>query len=294
LRKKLGGTEVELRDALRLIEELEQKNWTSKKNNDSDDRSANSEHTDYDELKTKLGIIETQMRSLEIANLSRELKGLSSAYYDLDKRHEQAVDQKKVLEEKLGFELCSKAEKEKKPRVVKCTQRYTENWPCDAGHSCQACIARGIPGGCKRVKYPHSQHFSFKWGGEFPGGRVRPEQEQKKVDGELTEALPTAASPTAASSLSPANAASKKRGRGHEDAGEGEESTERVRLNIAAPNPDHDNVSTLAFVLDETTMQQAHIFQEPQRPNFTDEEAEPEDNTCLSFEAFTIRPQFEY
>ncbi|OAG09600.1 uncharacterized protein CC84DRAFT_1235242 [Paraphaeosphaeria sporulosa] len=134
----------------------------------------------------------------------------------------------------------------------------------------------------------------FKWGGEFPGGRVRPEQEQKKVDGELTEALPTAASPTAASSLSPANAASKKRGRGHEDAGEGEESTERVRLNIAAPNPDHDNVSTLAFVLGETTMQQAHIFQEPQRPNFTDEEAEPEDNTCLSFEAFTIRPQFEY
>ncbi|KAF2451944.1 hypothetical protein P171DRAFT_468356 [Karstenula rhodostoma CBS 690.94] len=115
LRKKHGAADVELRHAHRLIEALKKDNDTLHKKCDSNDRRAN--HWEM----------------------------------DLHKRHEQAIG-RKASEEKSGYELRSEADKAKEPRVVKCSQCYIKKWPCDAGYPCQACIARGIPGGCKRVK----------------------------------------------------------------------------------------------------------------------------------------------
>ncbi|KAL5415730.1 hypothetical protein PMIN06_002270 [Paraphaeosphaeria minitans] len=415
LRKKYGAVEVELRDAHRLIQKLEQENDNSQKKSDSADVCANSWERAYEDLKTKLETIETQNEKLvrekhqaiaevlreksrnidkdkEVGNLGRELKGLASSYQNLHKRHEQAID------------------KAKEPRVVMCTQCYTKKWPCDAGHPCQACIARGIPGGCKRVKCqfwakgtcpklqcglaheddgfsvviehrklkqkltampeevrksltapasrrtslvrdtqqvhttpydvmdqtldfpssnnranmqfqtftaraglshrsleeyrltdytkggrrytqysdPHNQHSSFQWDREFPGGPLRAAEEHKKVDTGLPEALTQTASLTAASSLSPTNVASKKRGRDDVNAKEGDESTKREKLNMTVSNPNDGDVSIPAFGSDKTSIPQAHIVQESQDSDPMDQESDPEDNAGLSLDIFTM------
>lgn len=175
LREGYINVSAELRGARQRVQELEQERKDLRKECDENSRRADRWERVHDELKSKLTETEEQVKKLvqekhqaratalqeqsrnlvknkEVRNLNRELEALARSYQDLHKRHQQAIGRKKTSQEKWGYELRSKADKEKEPRLVKCSQCYTKKWPCDAGHPCKACIARGIPGGCKRVK----------------------------------------------------------------------------------------------------------------------------------------------
>ncbi|KAL1593368.1 hypothetical protein SLS60_010976, partial [Paraconiothyrium brasiliense] len=108
-------------------------------------------------------VLQEQSRNIEknkeVRNLNRELNALAKSYQDLHKRHEQAIGRKNAPQEKSGYDLRSSADREKGPRVVKCTQCYTKKWPCDAGHPCQACIARGKC--CPGTKSIGLRHIHF-------------------------------------------------------------------------------------------------------------------------------------